>query len=288
MKQGKLFRHITAFFMTLTLLLSNCFLGSFVTTTVNAASSDSYQKIEFEDANHFSSDSGNRIDNQMFSGYSGNGYVYLTSGWAEVNFNISQAGNYKITLASNSDQYKENWLYLDDNGAGTLKTEANKWSTTTYEYYLSAGSHKFGVSSNWGYVALDYVIIESKDAPTPTSSIQPTTNPTASQSTPSQDGIYEFENANHFASDAGNKIANDQFSGYSGNGYVYLASGWAEVNFTVPTAGKYKISITSASDQYKENWLYLDDNGAGTLTTEGSTWTTSSNTYTLSAGSHKF
>lgn len=288
MKQGKLFRHITAFFMTLTLLLSNCFLGSFVTTTVNAASSDSYQKIEFEDANYFSSDSGNRIDNQMFSGYSGNGFVYLTSGWAEVNFNISQAGNYKITLASNSDQYKENWLYLDDNGAGTLKTEANKWSTTTYEYYLSAGSHKFGVSSNWGYVALDYVIIESKDAPTPTSSIQPTTNPTASQSTPSQDGIYEFENANHFASDAGNKIANDQFSGYSGNGYVYLASGWAEVNFTVPTAGKYKISITSASDQYKENWLYLDDNGAGTLTTEGSTWTTSSNTYTLSAGSHKF
>jgi len=287
-KRASLFRHIAAFFLAFALLVSNCSIGGVMTTTVKAATSDSYQKIEFEDANHFSSDSGNKVDNQMFSGYSGTGYVYLASGWAEVNFNISKAGNYKITLAANADQYKENWLYLDDNGLGTLKTEANKWGTTTYECYLSAGTHKFGVSSNWGYVALDYAIIACEDAQTtvsPEISYVPSSNPTNNVS---EDGVYEFENANKFSNNEGNKIANDQFSGYSGNGYVYLASGWAEVSFTVEKAGSYNITIASTSDQYKENWLYLDDNGAGELKTEGGKWNTVTNTYTLSAGTHKF
>lgn len=282
MRKG-LFSHIAAWIMAIVLLFTNCYLGSFTTTQVKAATSSSYQKIEFEDANHFSSDSGNRTDNQMFSGYSGNGYVYLVSGWAEVNFTIATAGDYKITLATNSDQYKENWMYLDNNSAGTLKTEGNQWGTTTYECYLSAGTHKFGVSSNWGYVALDYAIIELKGGQISTA---PATS--AAPVTGSEDGVYEFEDTNKFSSDSGNKVANDEFSGYSGSGYVYLVSGWAEVNFSVPTAGKYKITIATTSDQYKENWLYLDDSSAGDLKTESGKWTTVSNTYTLAAGTHKF
>lgn len=118
---------------------------------------------EFEDANSFSSNSGNKIAHDAFPGYSGSGYVYLVSGWAEVKFNIKDAGKYKIIIASNSDQYKENWLYLDSNSAGTLKTNANTWNKSEYTFDLSTGDHKFGVSSNWGYVALDYVSVERID-----------------------------------------------------------------------------------------------------------------------------
>lgn len=280
-----LFRHIAAWLMAFVLLLTNCYLGNVTTTQVKAAASSSYQKIEFEDADCFSSDSGNRTDNQMFSGYSGNGYVYLASGWAEVNFTVAKAGNYKITLVSNSDQYKENWMYLDNDGAGTLKTEGNQWGTSTYECYLTEGTHKFGVSSNWGYVALDYAVVELKDAQT---SAAPDTSSAPITSSVPADGVYEFENANKFSSDWGNKVANDQFSGYSGNGYVYLASGWAEVSFDVPAAGQYKITIATTSDQYKENWLYLDNSSAGDLKTESGKWSTVTNTYTLTAGTHKF
>ena len=127
------------------------------------ASADSgsyYEKVEFETANRFSSDSGNRVENNQFSGYSGSGYVYLASGWADVTFPITEAGKYNITITSTSDQYKENWLYLDDSSAGTLKTEAGSWNSYTYTCDLTEGTHKFGVSTSWGYVALDNVKVE--------------------------------------------------------------------------------------------------------------------------------
>ena len=117
--------------------------------------------IEFEDANRYEQNGRNRVDSSMFSGYSGDGYVYLEAGWGEVGFTVPKAGKYKITLVSNADSYKENWLYLDEAGAGTLYTYGNSWNVYTAEFDLSAGTHKFGVSSHWGYVALDYVKIEA-------------------------------------------------------------------------------------------------------------------------------
>ena len=127
-------------------------------------SSDSFKQVyEFEDANRFSSDYGNAIRNDLFGDYSGSGFVYLTRGWAEVNFTVPTDGKYKITVVSNSDQWKKNWLYLDQDGAGELQTWENRWNETTNEYDLKAGEHKFGVSSDWGYVALDKVIVEKVD-----------------------------------------------------------------------------------------------------------------------------
>ena len=134
-----------------------------VVTTMPLQATTSKQVIEFEDANHFSQDYGNGIKNDAFGNYSGNGYVYLASGWAEVKFNIQEQGKYKITIASNSDQYKENEVYLDNSTLGTLSTNPNTWNTAEYTVDLSTGEHKFGVSSNWGYVALDYVTIEKID-----------------------------------------------------------------------------------------------------------------------------
>lgn len=280
---------IVTWLMVFALVLTSVYAGGVTKIKAAEGSSNFQQKIEFEDANHFSSDSGNKIDT-YYSNYSGSGYVYLTSGWAEVNFTVPSDGKYKITIASTSDQHKENWLYFDNDGAGTLNTESAGWGVSTYEYSLTAGTHKFGVSTNWGYVALDYVIIQSEGSniqptvtPSTKTSVQPTVIPTASSN-----GVYEFEDANSFSSDSGNKIAHDTFPGYSGSGYVYLTSGWAEVRFTVPSDGKYEITIASTSDQHKENWLYLDDEAVGTLETESNSWGTVSNTYTLSKGTHKF
>ena len=271
-------------------------------TKVSAAVSESkfHEVIEFEDANRFEQNGRNEIDSTRFSGYSGSGYVYLVSGWGEVGFTVPQDGEYKITVVTNADTYKENWLYLDEGGAGTLYTNGNQWQAHTETYWLSKGSHKFGVSSNWGYTALDYVVIESvgtveteetTEASTEAPSMEETTEASTEGETGSDSGFatkIEFEDEKRFENNGSNKVASDMFSGYSGSGYVYLVSGWGEVGFTVPRSGEYKITVVTNADSYKENWLYLDENGAGTLYTDGNRWQESTATYNLSAGQHKF
>ena len=269
-----------------------------------AATKSIFKKvIQFEDAKRFENNGRNRIDSSMFSGYSGSGYLYLEAGWGEVTFDVPESGNYKISIVTNADSYKENWLYLDENGAGTLKTQGNKWQKDTNTYYLSKGSHKFGVSSNWGYTALDYVEVESVDpvitddttkSTTETTTEQPTTEPSTEETTtqPAKDDKYsevvEFEDAKRYEQNGSNKIETKDFPGYSGKGYLYLVSGWGEVGFTVPKDGKYKITLVSNADSYKENWLYLDNDGAGTLKTSGNKWESYTATYDLKAGTHKF
>ena len=117
--------------------------------------------IEFEDAKRFEQNGRNELDSSRFSGYSGSGYLYLVSGWGEVGFTVPQDGEYRITVVSNADTYKENWLYLDESSVGTLYTASNRWESHTVTSWLSAGEHKFGVSTSWGYTALDYVRVEA-------------------------------------------------------------------------------------------------------------------------------
>lgn len=299
----KTMKRVLAFMLSLLMVVSmglptNAIAKTAKKTAKTSTTTTFQTKIEFEKANRFEQNGRNRIDKSMFSGYSGDGYVYLEAGWGEVNFTVPQDGNYKITIVTNADSYKENWLYLDDNGAGTLKTSGNKWQKDTQTVYLTKGTHKFGVSSNWGYTALDYVTVESEkatvtepDKPDTGDTDKPGTGDTDKPSTGDSDTyskVIEFEDANRFEANGSNKIAKDQFSGYSGSGYLYLVSGWGEVGFTVPADGEYKITIVSNADSYKENWLYLDNDGAGALKTSGNKWQKDTYTFKLTKGTHKF
>ena len=299
-------KSVLSFVIGTAALVTTCF-GT-AGQTVNAANTYS-EVIEFEDANKYEQNGRNYIDSSMFSGYSGSGYLYLVSGWGEVNFTVPQDGEYKLTIATNADSYKENWLYLDDNGAGTLQTSGNSWGTYTVTSYLSAGTHKFGVSTSWGYTALDYVKVESTfavsdDSSSNTGSSSGSSNTGSSNTGSSSDSSntgssnsgssssssssrYEFESANRYEQNGSNRI-DTSFSGYSGNGYLYLVSGWGEVNFDIAEAGTYNITIVTNADSYKENYLYLDDNGAGTLYTSGNKWESHTVSSYLSAGTHKF
>jgi len=284
-KKTKKFRNSFVGGIAALLTVANCNIPTFALDTTQINSTSPFKQIiEFEDANHFSSDSGNCIRKDLFGDYSGNGFVYLAKGWSDVSFTVPNDGKYNITIVTNSDQYKENDLYLDNNSAGKLYTNPGSWNKTTNEYTLSKGQHKFGVSSNWGYVAIDYIIVESADNTNPGGQPGTGTIPDVS----SDKVVCQFEDANSFSTNSGNKIANDAFKDYSGNGYVYLASGWAETKFNIKEAGKYKLTIASNSDQYKENGLYLDNNSAGKLCTNPNTWNKTEYVCDLSVGEHKF
>ena len=312
-KRGK---HVLSLVLSAAMFLSTVVSGTGMETVSAAETKSSYRTVvEFEDANRFEQNGSNRVESNTFSGYSGSGYVYLVSGWGEVGFTVPKSGDYEITVVTNADQYKENWLYLDDNGAGQLSTSGNKWESTTNTYYLSAGEHKFGVSTGWGYTALDYVVIESVEQITEepseeesseieesssvvesseveeSSSEEESSEVEESSSVGEKDEFatrFEFEDANRYEQNGNNRIEASTFSGYSGNGYLYLASGWGEVAFNVSTDGEYKITIVTNADSYKENWLYLDNDGAGTLTTSGNQWEAYTAYYDLTAGEHKF
>ncbi len=272
--------------------------------TANAAGSSYQQTIEFEDAASFEPNDSNKIESSQFANYSGSGYLYLTSGWGDVSFSVPHDGEYNITIASNADSYKENFLYLDESDAGKLTTDGNGWQEYTNTYYLSEGTHKFGVSADWGYTALDYIKVESvsviePEAPDETVETDETIEtvetddqqPVEQQNSDNsrQSGSrYEFEHANRFEQNGKNRIDSTLFSGYSGSGYVYLESGWGEVQFNVPSAGRYRLTIVTNADTYKENYLYLDDNSAGTLRTSGNRWESYTQTVYLSAGTHKY
>lgn len=137
---------------------------AFETIAGSETNSRSGSRYEFEDANRYEQNGQNRIENSNFPGYSGSGYLYLESGWGEVSFSVTDAGNYKITIVTNADSSKENFLYLDDTSKGTLVTNGNGWQPFTQTVYLTAGEHKYGVSTGWGYVALDYVTVEPEKA----------------------------------------------------------------------------------------------------------------------------
>ena len=126
MKKQKKFRNCFACLIAVFLTLINCNITAWALDIAQTNGTNSFkQMIEFEDAKHFSADNGNAVRNDQFSGYSGSGYVYLASGWADVSFTVPNDGRYKITIVTTSDQYKENNLYLDNNSAGKLTTNAN-------------------------------------------------------------------------------------------------------------------------------------------------------------------
>ena len=95
-------KRVLAFMLSLLMVVSMVLptnaIAKTVKKTAKAATTTTFQtKIEFEKANRFEQNGRNRIDKSMFSGYSGDGYVYLEAGWGEVNFTVPQDGNYKIT-----------------------------------------------------------------------------------------------------------------------------------------------------------------------------------------------
>lgn len=193
-------KRVLAFMLSLLMVVSmglptNAIAKTAKKTAKTSTTTTFQTKIEFEKANRFESNGSNKIANDQFSGYSGSGYLYLVSGWGEVNFTVPADGEYKITIASNADSYKENWLYLDNDGAGALKTSGNKWQEDTYTFTLKKGTHKFGVSSSWGYTALDYVKVEavskSTDKPSTGDTDKPGTGETEKpDAKPQGNGMY--------------------------------------------------------------------------------------------------
>ncbi|MBO5054912.1 MAG: beta-mannosidase [Lachnospiraceae bacterium] len=105
------------------------------------------------------------------SGFSGSGYVEgFEADGDECKFQISveEDGFYDLQFTTaNIGGYKENYVLLDGESVGSLKSENDSFTEEAMKRnFLTAGEHEITVSKYWGYIALDKLtVLKSIDLP---------------------------------------------------------------------------------------------------------------------------
>jgi hypothetical protein len=246
----------------------------------------------------------------------------VTGGWASTTFNIAQAGTYKFwgrTLAT--DTGRDSMCFQIDNQPivrwTTSVDPAWKWnviSDTTFA--LSAGQHTVKFRYREVNTQLDRVIITSdlnfvptglgggSSSPTPTPGPTSTPIPAATATPSGTSGNYWLEAesgapTSPLVAAADAAASNGQFiwvpSGAAVDCATTTTGGWATYTVNVATAGTYKlwgrgIAPSTSSDSF---CLQVDTGAVTNFTLNVSpawVWslaqTPTSNTYTLTAGTH--
>lgn len=100
-------------------------------------------------------------------GYSGNGYA---TGFSEdgdaciFSVEISEPGFYDLGFATSANDYKENYVSVDGEQIGTIaSTEKTFTETFLSRIYLEQGSHDIEVSKYWGWIDLDYLVVQTSE-----------------------------------------------------------------------------------------------------------------------------
>ncbi len=154
-------RYTEQMFSALTLAAALCLTGC----GAGAASTDERAEEEFESVQigeyeaedaaftgHVHKDTGT-------SGYSGTGYA---TGFEEdgdscvFSVQIPEDGFYDLRFYSTGDSYKENYVSVDGEAAGSLVTESAQFDVSSVErVYMAAGDHEIAVAKYWGWIDLD-------------------------------------------------------------------------------------------------------------------------------------
>lgn len=100
-------------------------------------------------------------------GYSGNGYA---TGFSEdgdaciFSVEISEPGFYDLGFVTSANDYKENYVSVDGEQIGTIAS-AEKTFTEAFlsRIYLEQGSHDIEVSKYWGWIDLDYLVVQTSE-----------------------------------------------------------------------------------------------------------------------------
>ncbi len=100
-------------------------------------------------------------------GYSGSGYATGFSADADAcafSVEIGENGFYDLGLATAASDYKENYVIVDGESVGTIASDDAEF-TTSYltRIYLTKGTHEVEVSKYWGWIDLDYLVVQTSE-----------------------------------------------------------------------------------------------------------------------------
>lgn len=107
-----------------------------------------------------------RLQNTVYSaaGASGGKYLALKDGDVTFNLSIPTTGNYKISVTARGlgDAGRTNDFAIDNNapiGIEMVSTSWNQYSISNSQN-LTAGNHTLNITKSWGYVDIDYLVVE--------------------------------------------------------------------------------------------------------------------------------
>ena len=100
-------------------------------------------------------------------GYSGRGYATGFSADTDAcafSVEIGEDGFYDLGLATAAGDYKENYVSVDGESVGTVPSDNTEF-TTSYltRVYLTSGTHEVEVSKYWGWIDLDYLVVQTSE-----------------------------------------------------------------------------------------------------------------------------
>jgi mannan endo-1,4-beta-mannosidase len=102
------------------------------------------------------------------TGYSGSGYASGFSADGDsctFEIAISEEGFYDLGFATAASGYKENYVSVDGEQIGTIASGDEDGFSEDFltRVYLEQGTHEVAVSKYWGYIDLDYLVVQTSE-----------------------------------------------------------------------------------------------------------------------------
>jgi mannan endo-1,4-beta-mannosidase len=102
------------------------------------------------------------------AGYSGSGYASGFSADGDscmFEIAISEEGFYDLGFATAASDYKENYVSVDGEQIGTIASGEEEGFSEAFltRVYLEQGTHEVAVSKYWGYIDLDYLVVQTSE-----------------------------------------------------------------------------------------------------------------------------
>lgn len=106
---------------------------------------------------------------KLSQGYNGSGYVAGLANEGDgvkLTVDIAEAGFYDLNFicASQGGDYKENYVVVDGESAGTISVESRDFVDSILQrVYMESGTHEIEVSKYWGWIMIDRLLIKQSD-----------------------------------------------------------------------------------------------------------------------------
>lgn len=101
------------------------------------------------------------------TGFSGSGYATgfeKDDDTCSFTVEVAETGFYDLKFLTSSSGYKENYVKVDGEQLGTIKTEDSSFAPSVMtRVYLTAGSHSVSVNKYWGYIELDNLTVQTSE-----------------------------------------------------------------------------------------------------------------------------
>ena len=153
--------------LALALLLTGCSQAVQEPEMTPAPTPTSTPKVySWEDAMVYQAEEGMMVGNVTINKGIVEGFEKAGEDSLIVKINIEETGFYDINISSKSmdGNYKENYVYVDEEKLGAVSVEGKTFTDSILErVYMEPGEHEVRIEAYWGWIAVDKLEVKMSD-----------------------------------------------------------------------------------------------------------------------------